>query len=53
MPVLGVAELQAILSNAFPDVDTPRVEEVTDDEVIVSYAVLDRHGPRAAPWPDP
>ena len=44
MPLLGVAELQEILANAFPDVDTPRVEAVTDESVIVSYAVLDRHG---------
>jgi uncharacterized protein (TIGR00369 family) len=44
VPLLGVAELQEILANAFPDVDTPRVEAVTDESVIVSYAVLDRHG---------
>jgi uncharacterized protein (TIGR00369 family) len=44
MPLLGVDELQAILSNAFPDVDTPRVEVVTDESVIVSYAVTNRHG---------
>ena len=44
MPMLGVDELQAILSNAFPDVDTPRVEVVTDESVIVSYAVTNRHG---------
>ena len=44
MPLLGVEELQAILTNAFPDVDTPHVEEVTDESVIVSYSVLDRHG---------
>jgi uncharacterized protein (TIGR00369 family) len=43
MPLLGVAELQEILSNGFPDADTPHVEEVTDESVIVSYAVLDRH----------
>ena len=44
MPLLGLEELQAILTNAFPDVDTPHVEVVTDETVIVSYAVLDRHG---------
>ncbi|HUZ42736.1 MAG TPA: PaaI family thioesterase [Acidimicrobiales bacterium] len=44
MPRLGVAELQSILDNAFPDVDVPRVEEVTDDSVSVSYSVADRHG---------
>jgi uncharacterized protein (TIGR00369 family) len=44
MPQLGVAELQEILTTAFPDVDTPYVEEVTDESVTVSYAVSDRHG---------
>src|ERR1035438_9675826 len=44
MPLLGVEELQAILTTAFPDVDTPHVEEVTEESVIVSYSVLDRHG---------
>jgi uncharacterized protein (TIGR00369 family) len=44
MPLLGVEELQAILTTAFPDVDTPHVEEVADESVIVSYSVLDRHG---------
>ena len=44
MPKLGVGELQAILSQGFPDSDVPHVEEVTDDSVIVSYAVTDRHG---------
>jgi uncharacterized protein (TIGR00369 family) len=44
MPLLGVEELQAILTTAFPDVDIPHVEEVTDESVVVSYSVLDRHG---------
>lgn len=44
MPLLGVDELQAILTNSFPDVDVPRVEEVTDEHVIVSYPVTERHG---------
>ncbi len=44
MPRLGVDELQAILDNAFPDVEVPRIEEVTDESVLVSYAVTDRHG---------
>lgn len=44
MPVLGVEELQAILTNAFPDLVGPRVEEVTDESVLVSYAVTDSHG---------
>jgi uncharacterized protein (TIGR00369 family) len=44
MPVLGVEELQAILSGGIPDSDVPHVEEVNDDYVIVSYAVTERHG---------
>ncbi len=44
MAVLGVAELQAILDGGFPDSDVPQVEEVTDDHVLVSYAITDRHG---------
>jgi len=44
MALLGVEELQAILTTAFPDVDVPHVEEVTDDSVLVSYVVTDRHG---------
>lgn len=44
VPKLGVDELQAILSNAFPDVVVPHVEEVTDDSVVVSYAVTHSHG---------
>jgi uncharacterized protein (TIGR00369 family) len=43
MPLLGVDELQAILLRAFPDSDTVRVEEATDDAVIVSYAVNASH----------
>ncbi|HEY5438489.1 MAG TPA: PaaI family thioesterase [Acidimicrobiales bacterium] len=44
MPVLGVEELQLILQGGFPDSDVPRVEEVTDDHVLVSYPITDRHG---------
>jgi uncharacterized protein (TIGR00369 family) len=44
MPRLDVDELQAILDNAFPDVEVPHVEEVADESVLVSYAVTDRHG---------
>src|ERR1700684_2347404 len=44
MPLLGVDELNAILTHGFPAVDTPNVEEVSDDSVIVSYTVTDRHG---------
>lgn len=43
MPLLGVDELQSILANSFPDADIPRIEEVTDESVIVSYAVAGRH----------
>jgi uncharacterized protein (TIGR00369 family) len=44
VPRLDADDLQAILADAFPDVEVPHVEEVTDDSVIVSYAVTDRHG---------
>jgi len=44
VPRLGVNELRAILADAFPDVEVPHVEEVTDESVVVSYAVTDRHG---------
>jgi uncharacterized protein (TIGR00369 family) len=44
MPRLGVNELQAILAEAFPEVEVPHVEDVTDESVLVSYAVADRHG---------
>jgi uncharacterized protein (TIGR00369 family) len=44
VPRLDADELQAILADAFPDVEVPRVEEVTDDSVVVSYPVTDRHG---------
>ncbi len=41
VPLLGVTELQAILSRG--DGDVPKVEEVTDEYLIVSFAVTDRH----------
>jgi uncharacterized protein (TIGR00369 family) len=44
MPVLGVAQLQTILQGGFPDSEVPHVEEVTDDHVLVSYSITDRHG---------
>ena len=44
MAVLGVDELQAILRIAFPEVDTPTVEDVNDEGVLMSYAVNERHG---------
>ena len=43
MPVLGVDELQAILTNAFPDVNSPTVEEVNDEFIVMSYPVNDTH----------
>ena len=43
MPLLGVDELQAIFVSAFPDSNPFRVEEVTDDAVVVSYAVSASH----------
>jgi uncharacterized protein (TIGR00369 family) len=44
VPVLGVRELQLILQGGFPDSEVPHVEEVTDDHVLVSYPITDRHG---------
>lgn len=44
MPVLGVDELQTILQGGFPEAQVARVEEVTDDFVLMSYAIDDRHG---------
>jgi len=42
--ILGVDELQAILSAAFPGSDVPQVESVDDQSVLVSVAITDRHG---------
>lgn len=44
MTKLGVEELQAILTAAFPGNDVPRVEAVDDDAVLMSVAISDRHG---------
>lgn len=44
MAILGVDELQAILSAAFPGSDVPQVESVDDQSVLVSVAITDRHG---------
>lgn len=44
MTMLGVDELQAILSAAFPGNDVPRVETVDDEAVLMSIAITDRHG---------
>lgn len=44
MSVLGVDELQAILSASFPDAEVPRVQEVQGDTVIVVQSVNARHG---------
>jgi uncharacterized protein (TIGR00369 family) len=44
VPVLGVDELQVILQGGFPDNEVPRVEEVNDDFVLMSYSITDRHG---------
>jgi uncharacterized protein (TIGR00369 family) len=41
---LNVVELQAILSNAFPDIDLPQVERVDDDSVLVCQPISPRHG---------
>jgi uncharacterized protein (TIGR00369 family) len=44
MPVLGAEELQFILQGGFPDADVPHVEAVSDDNVLMSYSISDRHG---------
>lgn len=44
MPMLGVDELQTILQGGFLETEVPTVEEVTDEYVVVSYAVTNRHG---------
>lgn len=44
MTVLGVEQLQAILSESFPGTETPRVEEVNGETVLLCQPVTDRHG---------
>ncbi len=44
MPVLGVVQLQAILSEAFPDVATPVVDDVNDVFALLSFPVSANHG---------
>ena len=44
MNVLGVDELQAVLVDAFPGNEVPRVEAVDDESVTMSLPVDDRHG---------
>lgn len=43
MNVLNVEELQSILSNAFPGVEVPVVEEITDDAVVMSQSITLRN----------
>ncbi len=44
MTVLGVDQLQAILVDSFPGNVVPRVEEVSDDFVLLSQAIDTQHG---------
>jgi uncharacterized protein (TIGR00369 family) len=41
---MGVKELQDVLDSAFPDAEVAHVEEVTENSVLVSFIVSDRHG---------
>lgn len=44
MALLNAAQLQEILSNAFPEGDLPLVEEVDNNSVLVCQPISQRHG---------
>ena len=44
MALLSVEELQAILTESFPDSDVPQVEAVDVDTVTIWQPIADRHG---------
>ncbi|HEY5120615.1 MAG TPA: PaaI family thioesterase [Acidimicrobiales bacterium] len=44
MALLSVEELQAILTESFPDSDVPQVEAVDVDTVTICQPITDRHG---------
>lgn len=44
MTVLNAEQLQEIMDSAFPDVQGPRVEEVSGNTVVVRQPIFDRHG---------
>ena len=44
MALLSVEELQAILTESFPDSDVPQVEAVDVDTVTIWQPITDRHG---------
>ncbi len=44
MGALGAEELQEILRQSFPDEALPVVEEVTEDGVVLTQAMQERHG---------
>jgi uncharacterized protein (TIGR00369 family) len=44
LAALDATQLQAILTEAFPGADVPRVDEVLDDTVTLVQPVNDRHG---------
>ncbi|HVB50181.1 MAG TPA: PaaI family thioesterase [Acidimicrobiales bacterium] len=39
MPVLSIDELQKIVTDAFPDYDIPRIEELTENSLLMSQPV--------------
>jgi len=39
MPVLSIEELQKIVTDAFPDYDVPRIEELTENFLLMSQPV--------------
>src|SRR5665213_2853457 len=43
MPVLTIDELQQIVVDAFPDYDVPRIEELTEDSLLMSQPVSDKN----------
>ncbi|HEY5103600.1 MAG TPA: PaaI family thioesterase [Acidimicrobiales bacterium] len=43
MTVLTIDELQQIVVDAFPDYDVPRIEELTEDSLLMSQPVSDKN----------
>jgi uncharacterized protein (TIGR00369 family) len=43
MPLLSVEELQAIVHEAFPDFEAPRIESLEGDTLVMSQSVGDRN----------
>jgi uncharacterized protein (TIGR00369 family) len=43
VPVLTIEELQKIVSDAFPDYDVPRIEELSENSLLMSQPVSTRN----------